>query len=62
MTIPADVDAILDASAQAMGEIESVHFTIGRGGALVAIDEAGTLVFDFAEGRYGAPGGGIRAG
>lgn len=57
VTIPPDVDSILTASAQAMGEIDSVHFTIGRAGALVAIDEAGTLVFDFAEGRYGPPGG-----
>lgn len=56
VTIPADVDAILAASAEAMGAIESVRFTIGRGGALVSIDSAGTLVFDFAEGRYGAPG------
>jgi lipoprotein LprG len=56
VTIAADVDAILAASAEAMGNIESVHFTIGRGGALVAIDAAGSLVFDFAEGRYGTPG------
>ena len=55
-TIPPDVEAILDASAQAMGSIESVHFTIRRGGALVSIDSAGTLVFDSAEGRYGSPG------
>ena len=30
VTIPADVDAILEASAEAMGAIESVQFTIGR--------------------------------
>lgn len=55
-TLPADVDAILAASAQAMGEIEAVRFTITRGGATVSIDQAGTLVFDSADGRYGSPG------
>ena len=57
VTIPADVETILAASAVAMGEIESVHFTITRAGALVSIDEAGTITFDSAEGRYGPPGG-----
>jgi hypothetical protein len=55
-TIAPDVDAILATSADAMGSIESVHFSISRAGALVSIDEAGTLVFDSAEGRYGTPG------
>ena len=56
VTLPPDIDTILQASAAAMGSIESVQFTIGRAGALVSIDQAGRLVFDFAEGRYGAPG------
>lgn len=55
-TIPPDVQTILDVSAEAMGSIDSVQFTISRAGALVSIDSAGTLVFDSAEGRYGTPG------
>jgi lipoprotein LprG len=53
--IPADVDAIRAAAADAMGRVETARFTIERGGAEVPIDDEGVLVFDRAEGRYAAP-------
>lgn len=54
-TLPADVEAILEASAKAMGEIDTVRFAIERGGAPVYIDPNDTLAFVSAEGRFAAP-------
>ena len=58
-TIPADVDAVLAAAAEAMGAVDTVRFSIERGGAPVFIEigSIGDLVeFKSAEGRYTSPG------
>ncbi len=55
-TLPPDAAAILEAAAAAMADIDTVHFTIERGGAPVYIDPADLLAFVSAEGRYAAPG------
>lgn len=54
-TIAPDIDAVLGASASAMGTVDTVRFTLERGGALVYIDDLGTIAFESAEGRYAAP-------
>jgi hypothetical protein len=54
-TLAPDAETILAASAEAMGEIESVRFTIERGGAPIYIDPADALAFEDAEGRFAGP-------
>lgn len=54
-TIAADVDAVRTAAARAMGEVDTVRFTIERSGAVVHIDEGGALAFERASGRFAAP-------
>lgn len=53
--IPADVDSIVAAAADAMGTIDTVRFRILRDGATVYIDTEGILAFEAAEGRFAAP-------
>lgn len=54
-TIPPNAAAILPASSKAMGEVDTVRFTLARTGAPVHIDNADLLVFEDAEGRFAAP-------
>jgi len=53
--IAADVDAVRAAAAQAMSDIDTVRFSIGRSGAVVYIDDGDSLAFERAEGRFAAP-------
>lgn len=55
-TIPADADAIVDASAIAMGETESVRFELERSGAPVYIDQAEQLALNSVVGQFEVPG------
>ncbi|MGI9621968.1 MAG: LppX_LprAFG lipoprotein [Acidimicrobiales bacterium] len=54
--LPPDTDTILAASAQAMGQVESVAFLLERGGAPVYIDDGESLAVDNADGRVAVPG------
>lgn len=54
-TLPPDVDTVIDAAAETMGTVDTVRFTIERGGAAVYIDPMGTLEFMSAEGRFEGP-------
>ena len=54
-TLAPDVDTILTASAEVMGDIDYVRFTIERGGAPIYIDPADALAFEDAEGRFEGP-------
>ena len=54
-TLAPDVDTILTASAEVMGDIDYVRFTIERGGAPIYIDPADALAFENAEGRFAGP-------
>ncbi|HEX9856438.1 MAG TPA: LppX_LprAFG lipoprotein [Acidimicrobiia bacterium] len=54
-TIAGDIDAILAASSEAMGNVDSVRFVIERTGDAVYIDENGTIEFRDAEGRFVSP-------
>jgi lipoprotein LprG len=54
--LPAESAAILDASAQAMGDVTSVRFTLTRSGAPVYIDTFESLALESADGRFAAPG------
>ncbi|MCP4305967.1 MAG: LppX_LprAFG lipoprotein [bacterium] len=54
-TLPPDAAVVLEASAQAMGSVESVRFLIERSGAPVYIDNLDTLNFALAEGQFAAP-------
>ncbi len=54
-TLAPDVDTILTASAEVMGDIDYVKFTIERGGAPIYIDPADALAFENAEGRFAGP-------
>lgn len=54
-TATASVGPLLERAATAMAEVDHVAFAIERTGADVAIDGAGRLLFDAAEGRYAAP-------
>lgn len=54
-TLPPDPATILEASAEVMGDIDYVRFTIERGGAPIYIDTADALAFEDAEGRFAAP-------
>jgi hypothetical protein len=53
--LPADPEVIRAEAARAMGTVESARFSIERGGEVVHIDDAGTLAFERAEGRFAAP-------
>ena len=54
-TLAPDVDTILAASAEVMGDIDYVRFTIERGGAPIYIDPADALAFEDAVGRFAGP-------
>lgn len=54
-TLAPDVTTILTTAATTMGEVETVRFTLARGGAPIYIDPTETLEFVSAEGRYAAP-------
>lgn len=54
-TIPPDVDSILAAAADTMGSVDTVAFSIERGGAPIYIDPLEALEFVSAEGRFAAP-------
>ncbi len=53
--LPAEVGAILAASAQAMGDVTSARFTLARSGAPVYIDTYESLALDEVDGRFAAP-------
>ena len=53
--IDADVATLLQTSATAMGQVDTVRFEIERGGVPVYIDTTGTLEFKDAVGRFVAP-------
>ena len=53
--LPAEAAAILAASAQAMGDVTSVRFTLNRSGAPVYIDTFESLALDSVDGRFAAP-------
>ena len=50
-----DVDGVLERSATAMADVDSVRFTIELEGADVFIDDDGLIGFRSAEGRFAAP-------
>jgi hypothetical protein len=53
--LPAESAAILRASAQAMGDVTSVRFTLTRSGAPVYIDTFESLALESVDGRFAAP-------
>ncbi|MDH3398534.1 MAG: LppX_LprAFG lipoprotein, partial [Acidimicrobiia bacterium] len=55
-TAPATPAELLEASAATMGSVNTVQFSIERGGEPVYIDTLGFLEFVSATGRYAAPG------
>jgi len=54
-TLPPDLDTLMTTAAETMGAVESVSFSIERGGAPVYIDPLDTLAFVSAAGRFAAP-------
>ena len=54
-TIPADVGAIVAASAQAMGDVTSVRFDLERGGTRVYIDQFQSISIDRIVGEFTVP-------
>lgn len=54
-TLPPEPDAVLEAAADAMGEVKYVRFKIERSGAPVYIDNLDTLNFSDAEGQFEGP-------
>ena len=54
-TLAPDLGEILAVSANTMGEVDTVRFTIERGGAPVYIDPLDALEFVSAEGRFEGP-------
>lgn len=54
-TVPPTAQQILERAAQTMGSVDTVQFSIERGGAPVYIDTQGFLEFVSATGRYAAP-------
>ena len=54
-TLAPDLDGVLTASATTMGMVDTVQFTIERGGAPVYIDPLDALEFVSAEGRFEGP-------
>ena len=55
-TAPPTAAELLEASATTMGSVDTVQFSIERGGEPVYIDTQGFLEFVSATGRYAAPG------
>jgi lipoprotein LprG len=55
-TAPPTATELLEASAATMGSVDTVQFSIERGGEPVYIDTQGFLEFVSATGRYAAPG------
>jgi hypothetical protein len=55
-TAPPTAAEVLETSARTMGSVDTVQFSIERGGAPVYIDTQGFLEFVSATGRYAAPG------
>jgi len=55
-TIPPDAQAIVDASAIAMGETESVRFELDRSGSPVYIDQVEQLALNSIVGQFAVPG------
>lgn len=54
--LPAEAEAILDASSASMADVESVRFDLERSGAEVFIDQFQSLALDKIKGRFSAPG------
>lgn len=54
-TIPPDLDTLLTAAAETMGSVDTVNFSIERGGAPIYIDPLDALEFVSADGRFAAP-------
>lgn len=54
--LASDVDTVLAASAEAMGEVTSVRFELDRSGPPLYIDPADALSLEEVEGRFVAPG------
>lgn len=55
-TAPPTAAELLEVSAATMGSVETVQFSIARGGEPVYIDTQGFLEFVSATGRFAAPG------
>lgn len=55
-TAPPTATEVLEIAARTMGSVDTVQFTIERGGEPVYIDAQGFLEFVSATGRYAAPG------
>ena len=53
--LPAEAEAILIASSQAMGDVTSVRFTLTHSGAPVYIDTFESLSLESVDGRFAAP-------
>ena len=53
--LPAEPRAIVTASAEAMGDVTSVRFTLERSGAPVFIDTFESLALEAVDGRFAAP-------
>lgn len=54
-TLPADVSAIAEASADAMGDVTSVRFDLRRDGAPVYIDQFESIAIDRIVGEFSVP-------
>jgi lipoprotein LprG len=54
-TLPADPQAIVDASADAMGDVQSVEFEVVRGGAPIYIDSFESIALDRIIGQFSVP-------
>ncbi len=54
-TLPAEAQTIVDASAAAMGEVQSVEFEVERSGAPIAIDSFGSIVLQRIVGQFSVP-------
>lgn len=54
-TLPPELAGLLSAAADTMGSVDTVAFSIERGGAPIYIDPLETLEFVSANGRYAAP-------
>ncbi len=53
--LPTDADALVVASAESMGSVETVRFRLDRTGAPVWVDAARSTALDGLEGRFAAP-------
>jgi lipoprotein LprG len=54
-TLAADAQTIVDASAAAMGEVQSVEFEVERSGAPISIDSFGSIVLERIVGQFSVP-------